>query len=230
VVTSDTNPGLQPFGFAGGLYDENTGLVRFGARDYDPVVGRWTGKDPIGFGGGQRDLYAYSFDDPVNYIDPSGTIVWILPVSGAVIGAGVSVYGNWGRTDMTPEQKAGAALFAAATGALAALPTGVWGSSLAGAASGLANSLVNQSLDASLCPTDFGKAGMAALAGLGAGFASGALGALGTQLMNKTPVLGERLAGTYLGSGWVPGMADFAMHGGIAGNAIGTAVGAYLGE
>ena len=34
-VTSDTNPGFQPFGFAGGLYDQDTKLVRFGARDYD---------------------------------------------------------------------------------------------------------------------------------------------------------------------------------------------------
>jgi RHS repeat-associated protein len=27
-------------GFAGGLYDHDTGLVRFGARDYDPQTGR----------------------------------------------------------------------------------------------------------------------------------------------------------------------------------------------
>jgi YD repeat-containing protein len=32
-VVLDTSPGLQPFGFAGGLYDPDTGLVRFGARD-----------------------------------------------------------------------------------------------------------------------------------------------------------------------------------------------------
>jgi uncharacterized protein RhaS with RHS repeats len=38
-VTEDTNPGFQPFGFAGGLYDPDTGLVRFGARDYDPATG-----------------------------------------------------------------------------------------------------------------------------------------------------------------------------------------------
>jgi hypothetical protein len=41
-VTSDTNPGFQPFGFAGGLYDRDTGFVRFGRRDFDPLVGRWT--------------------------------------------------------------------------------------------------------------------------------------------------------------------------------------------
>src|SRR5690606_26154069 len=35
----DTNPGFQPFGFAGGIYDPHTGLVRFGARDYDPATG-----------------------------------------------------------------------------------------------------------------------------------------------------------------------------------------------
>jgi uncharacterized protein RhaS with RHS repeats len=39
-VLTDTNPGFQPFGFAGGLYDRDTGLVRFGARDYDPLTGR----------------------------------------------------------------------------------------------------------------------------------------------------------------------------------------------
>jgi RHS repeat-associated protein len=53
-VILDTNPRFQPFGFAGGLYDPQTGLVRFGARDYDPEVGRWTAKDPIGFGGRER--------------------------------------------------------------------------------------------------------------------------------------------------------------------------------
>src|SRR5205823_4538813 len=44
----DTNPGFQPFGFAGGLYDRSTGLVRFGVRDYSPEIGRWTSKDRLG--------------------------------------------------------------------------------------------------------------------------------------------------------------------------------------
>ena len=72
MVTLDTNPGFQPFGFAGGLYDSETGLVRFGARDYDAEMGRWTAKDPILFAGRDTDLYGYVFNDPVNLRDPSG--------------------------------------------------------------------------------------------------------------------------------------------------------------
>lgn len=46
-VLLDTSSGFQPFGFAGGLHDAETGQVRFGARDYAPSVGRWTAKDPL---------------------------------------------------------------------------------------------------------------------------------------------------------------------------------------
>jgi RHS repeat-associated protein len=71
-VISDTNPGFQPFGFAGGLYDQDTKLVRFGARDYDPSIGRWTAKDPILFAGRDTNLFGYVLDDPVNGDDQSG--------------------------------------------------------------------------------------------------------------------------------------------------------------
>ena len=57
-IIADTAPLFDiPFGFAGGLHDRDTGLVRFGFRDYDPDTGRWTAKDPIGFAGGDTDLY-----------------------------------------------------------------------------------------------------------------------------------------------------------------------------
>lgn len=71
-VLSDSNPGFQPFGFAGGHYDHQTGLVRFGARDYDSEVGRWTAKDPILFNGKDMNLYRYVKNDPINLIDPTG--------------------------------------------------------------------------------------------------------------------------------------------------------------
>ncbi|NUP09845.1 MAG: hypothetical protein HOW73_27680 [Polyangiaceae bacterium] len=70
-VLFDSTPGFQPFGFAGGIYDHHTGLVRFGARDYDAVSGRWTTKDLTRFAGGDN-LYAYAGDDPVNLVDLTG--------------------------------------------------------------------------------------------------------------------------------------------------------------
>jgi RHS repeat-associated protein len=81
-VVLDTSPGLQPFGFAGGLYDPDTGLVRFGARDYDAETGRWTAKDPLLFDGGDTNLYAYALGDPLNRIDSTGrssdVLKWFL--------------------------------------------------------------------------------------------------------------------------------------------------------
>jgi RHS repeat-associated protein len=97
-IISDSDPIFEiPFGFAGGLHDRDTGLVRFGYRDYDPDVGlhdrdtglvrfgyrdydpdvgRWTAKDPILFAGGDTDLYGYCLNDPVNWVDPEGTLVF----------------------------------------------------------------------------------------------------------------------------------------------------------
>jgi RHS repeat-associated protein len=90
-VTFDDNPGFQPFGFAGGLYDPDTRLTRFGARDYDAETGRWTAKDPIRFLGGEANLYGYAFNDPVNFIDPNGKIVPALLAAGAALWATVEV-------------------------------------------------------------------------------------------------------------------------------------------
>jgi RHS repeat-associated protein len=58
-VTGDTNPGFQPFGFAGGLYDPDTKLTRYGLRNYDAETGRFAEKDPGGFSGGPN-LYVYA--------------------------------------------------------------------------------------------------------------------------------------------------------------------------
>jgi RHS repeat-associated protein len=72
-VLLDTNPGFQPFGFAGGIEDWDAGLVRFGARDYDAGTGRWTTKDLAGFLGRDTNLYGYVVADPVSHVDPRGT-------------------------------------------------------------------------------------------------------------------------------------------------------------
>lgn len=85
-VLKNTAPGFQPFGFAGGLYDHNTNLVQFGARWYDPEIGRWISKDPLGFEGGDTNHYAYVSNDPLNLIDVSG-FVGQRPMAGIPDGA-----------------------------------------------------------------------------------------------------------------------------------------------
>jgi RHS repeat-associated protein len=71
-VTAESNPELLSLGFAGGLRERTTGLVRYGARDYDATVGRWTAKDPIRMASGEPNLYAYCANEPEGRVDPTG--------------------------------------------------------------------------------------------------------------------------------------------------------------
>jgi RHS repeat-associated protein len=107
---SDSAPGFQPFGFAGGLYDRDLALVRFGARDYDPETGRWIGKDPLRLGAGMN-AYLYCGGEPINWVDPDGTdeiTAGIAAVAGyfasggtagggaAAVGGGALIGNLWG--------------------------------------------------------------------------------------------------------------------------------------
>lgn len=85
-VLMDSQPGFQPYGFAGGIYDSDTKLVRFGARDYDAETGRWVSKDPILFKGGDTDLYSFVGNDPINNTDPKGTGPWLGGVCALISG------------------------------------------------------------------------------------------------------------------------------------------------
>jgi len=81
-------------------YDDDTGLVRFGARDYDAYSGRWTAKDPVLFGAGDSNLYAYVANDPFNKLDPFGldtvSIGFIGSVAVVGFGASLSFSGTYG--------------------------------------------------------------------------------------------------------------------------------------
>jgi RHS repeat-associated protein len=93
VPLADSNPSFAlPIGFAGGLTDADTGLLRFGFRDYDPPAGRWTARDPALFSGGQANLYAYVNNGPVAYRDPLGLFAFCFGFSFyAGYGGGLSV-------------------------------------------------------------------------------------------------------------------------------------------
>ena len=60
------------FGYAGGLYDSHTTMTRFGVRDYDARIGRWTAKDTQQLEGEAIEPYRYAANDPVTLSDSTG--------------------------------------------------------------------------------------------------------------------------------------------------------------
>lgn len=128
-----------PIGFAGGLRDAATGLVRFGARDYDPAAGRFTASDPTFFRGSAENLYRYANNNPVTLKDPTGLACGSWGMYGGLGGgiqlcrdnkldvgadwsvcveAGVGAGGGFEGDFASGAQSTGASVFAEATGKL----------------------------------------------------------------------------------------------------------------
>lgn len=177
-------------------------MVRFGARDYDPGTGRWTARDPIGFAGGDSNLYGYVVNDPVNLTDPNGLAF------GFIGDAFDSTFGPGGFVDdVTPDSlsEGAAGVFDAVLGGAPSAAFGIdmecWGTShgigqFIGALGGGASS------------GGLLTAGLAARTGLGrfiAGSAGGGFGGAHTTLgLNPNASTGELALGSALG---VPGGA-----------------------
>ncbi len=58
--------------FTGREYDNFSGLHYYRARFYDGNLGRFISEDPIGFAGGDVNLYGYVKSKPLKYRDPRG--------------------------------------------------------------------------------------------------------------------------------------------------------------
>jgi RHS repeat-associated protein len=72
-ITETGSGALSDFAFTGHYIDRPTGLALSWWRGYDPNIGRWLSKDPIGLRGGVN-LYAYVDNNPIEHTDPAGLI------------------------------------------------------------------------------------------------------------------------------------------------------------
>ncbi|MBI2435163.1 MAG: RHS repeat-associated core domain-containing protein [Candidatus Hydrogenedentes bacterium] len=127
-----------PLGFAGGLHDRTTGLVRFGFRDYDPKTGRWTAKDPIGFAGGDVNLYGYVANNPIHFSDPAGQ--WIVQAIGFGVGAAVGAISSYcSGGDFWDVVQSGA--IGGLAGVISTIPGGAAVGALFGAGAGIASNI-----------------------------------------------------------------------------------------
>jgi RHS repeat-associated protein len=193
-LIQDSNPGWQPFGFAGGVYDPDSVLVRFGARDYDPFAGRWAAKDPTRFRGGDSNLYRYAATDPVNWRDASGRFITPGMVTGGVVGA-ISGFAGSALAGGKLADNLKAALWGGAFGAAVGYldPTGGVATSASliktmglGAASGFYGNLIGQvQAGRSLMCLDLAPAVVSA-AGGALGGAFGAAAVAGAEMMAGT--------------------------------------------
>jgi RHS repeat-associated protein len=66
-----------------GRENDSDGLYYYRARYYHLTFSRFVSEDPIGFGGGDPNIYSYAIGNPVSFTDPSGMI---LPWIGACLG------------------------------------------------------------------------------------------------------------------------------------------------
>jgi len=162
-VTASEGAGFVWLGYAGGITDDSTSLVRFGARDYEPRVGRWTAKDPIGFAGGSANQYEYVLNDPASLVDPEGKAIplaliaagatvggiiggSIYSVNAAVSGSSFTVGGLLGAIG-SGAIAGGVGAAASAIGVVAGVGNGIGGTAAINAAAGLLGSAVSAALD-----------------------------------------------------------------------------------
>lgn len=81
------------YGFTGRERDDFTGLMHYRARQYSPELGRFISEDPIGFAGGDTNIYGYVKNNPLRFNDPMG-LARCNPFLGALAGGAMGAVGG----------------------------------------------------------------------------------------------------------------------------------------
>ena len=71
AIRSETGTSDNTRKFTGKEFDADSNLYYYGARYYDPYIGRFTQRDPIGDG---VNWYAYTYNNPLKFVDPTGEL------------------------------------------------------------------------------------------------------------------------------------------------------------
>lgn len=114
TIANQTEAIAQPFTFVGqmGVMTEPNGFYYMRARYYDPAVRRFISEDPIGFDGGDLNLYAYVGGNPMVMVDSGGNLAapWhflITYVASRDAGNGIMASLNDGWDAMAVDFKSG---------------------------------------------------------------------------------------------------------------------------
>jgi RHS repeat-associated protein len=96
MILSESETFAQPFKFVGrlGVMAESNGFYYMRARYYDPVAGRFISEDPMGFDGGDVNLYVYVQNNPLLLVDPRGLASFLENYRNNVNITNSAIFGN----------------------------------------------------------------------------------------------------------------------------------------
>jgi len=99
-VTATNSPRFNRYQYQfTGRENDGTGLYFYRARYYQPGFQRFISQDPIGFGGGDANLYGLTLNSPVNWRDPLGWAIGGYPAPPPGYDPGTWPTGQWDPSD-----------------------------------------------------------------------------------------------------------------------------------